>query len=206
MTDLRMPIMNGIDMIKKIRDYDQECGIIINTEVDDIEYIIKSVDIGIDKYLVKPIEKEEIIEAIKNVLKKVIKRKNDKGSLCELVNFSKEHKLKITEEIKTKISFLVKKYTRKGPKDVQVFWGGSTIEINTYDILTPMEKAVIKNNNNVALIEYYREVFYEQVSQEFNNLISEVIGFTVEISQININVIENMERIIMKLNLNNMFK
>ncbi|MCS4465816.1 DUF2294 domain-containing protein [Clostridium botulinum] len=56
------------------------------------------------------------------------------------------------------------------------------------------------------MIEYYREVFYEQVSQEFNNLISEVIGFTVEISQININVIENMERIIMKLNLNNMFK
>ncbi|MCS4463764.1 hypothetical protein JTT01_04320 [Clostridium botulinum] len=48
-----------------MRDYDQECGIIINTEVDDIEYIIKSVDIGIDKYLVKPIEKEEIIEAIK---------------------------------------------------------------------------------------------------------------------------------------------
>ncbi|EPY2302852.1 Na-translocating system protein MpsC family protein [Clostridium sporogenes] len=205
-TDLRMPIMNGIDMIKKIRDYDQECGIIINTEVDDIEYIIKSVDIGIDKYLVKPIEKEEIIEAIKNVLKKVIKRKNDKGSLCEFVNFSKEHKLKITEEIKTKISFLVKKYTRKGPKDVQVFWGGSTIEINTYDILTPMEKAVIKNNNNVALIEYYREVFYEQVSKEFNDIISEVIGFTVEISQININVIENTERIIMKLNLNNMFK
>ncbi|MCS4521665.1 response regulator [Clostridium botulinum] len=75
MTDLRMPIMNGIDMIKKIRDYDQECGIIINTEVDDIEYIIKSVDIGIDKYLVKPIEKEEIIEAIKNVLKKLLKEK-----------------------------------------------------------------------------------------------------------------------------------
>ncbi|MCS4469049.1 response regulator [Clostridium botulinum] len=74
-TDLRMPIMNGIDMIKKIRDYDQECGIIINTEVDDIEYIIKSVDIGIDKYLVKPIEKEEIIEAIKNVLKKLLKEK-----------------------------------------------------------------------------------------------------------------------------------
>lgn len=62
--------MNGIDMIKKIRDYDQECGIIINTEVDDIEYIIKSVDIGIDKYLVKPIEKEEIIEAIKKCIKK----------------------------------------------------------------------------------------------------------------------------------------
>ncbi|SUY64697.1 response regulator [Clostridium sporogenes] len=56
------------------------------------------------------------------------------------------------------------------------------------------------------MIEYYREVFYEQVSKEFNDIISEVIGFTVEISQININVIENTERIIMKLNLNNMFK
>ncbi len=69
-----------------------------------------------------------------------------------------------------------------------------------------MEKAVIKNNNNVTLIEYYREVFYEQVSKEFNDLISDIIGFTVEISEININVIENTERIIMKLNLNNIFK
>ncbi|MCS4478689.1 response regulator [Clostridium botulinum] len=83
-TDLRMPIMNGIDMIKKIRDYDQECGIIINTEVDDIEYIIKSVDIGIDKYLVKPIEKEEIIEAIKNVLKKLLKEKMIKEAYVNL--------------------------------------------------------------------------------------------------------------------------
>ncbi len=79
-----MPIMNGIDMIKKIRDYDQECGIIINTEVDDIEYIIKSVDIGIDKYLVKPIEKEEIIEAIKNVLKKLLKEKMIKEAYVNL--------------------------------------------------------------------------------------------------------------------------
>lgn len=76
--------MNGIDMIKKIRDYDQECGIIINTEVDDIEYIIKSVDIGIDKYLVKPIEKEEIIEAIKNVLKKLLKEKMIKEAYVNL--------------------------------------------------------------------------------------------------------------------------
>ncbi len=62
-----MPIMNGIDMIKKIRDYDQECGIIINTEVDDIEYIIKSVDIGIDKYLVKPIEKRRNYRSYKKM-------------------------------------------------------------------------------------------------------------------------------------------
>ncbi len=68
-----------------------------------------------------------------------------------------------------------------------------------------MEKAII-NNNNVTLIEYYREVFYEQISKEINDVISEIIGFPIEISEINIDVIENTERIIMKLNVNNMFK
>lgn len=86
------------------------------------------------------------------------------------------------------------------------FGGGSTIEINTYDILTPMEKAIIKNNNNVTLIEYYRELFYEQISKEINDSISEIIGFPIEISEINIDVMENTERIVMKLNLNSMFK
>ncbi|MCS4475151.1 hypothetical protein JQ032_03810 [Clostridium botulinum] len=49
-----------------------------------MEYIIKSVDIGIDKYLVKPIEKEEIIEAIKNVLKKLLKEKMIKEAYVNL--------------------------------------------------------------------------------------------------------------------------
>ncbi|WP_242850556.1 Na-translocating system protein MpsC family protein [Clostridium lundense] len=198
-SDLRMPNMNGIEMIKKIRDIDQECGIIINTEVEDIEYIIKSVDIGIDKYLVKPIEKEEMLQSLNKVLLKVINRKKSNNKLYEISQLSKVERKIIEDEIKTKISFLLKKLTGKGPKDVQVFFIGSVVEVKTYDALTLMEKTLLNNRDNFMLVEYYRKLFYKEIDNYLIEIISKTIGFVVKLNKININVNENMEHIIFEI-------
>lgn len=204
-SDLRMPNMNGIEMIKKIRDIDQDCGIIINTEVEDIEYILKSVDIGIDKYLVKPIEKEEMLQSINKVLLKVINRKKNNNKLYEISELSKVERKIIEDEIKVKISFLLKKLTGKGPKDVQVFLIGSVVEVKTYDALTLMEKTLLKNRDNLMLVEYYRKLFYKEIDSYLIEIISKTIGFVVKLNKININVNENMEHIIFEIQFDKVF-
>ena len=57
-TDLKMPLMGGIEMSRKIRETDRETPIIITTAFDDKEVILKAVDVGINKYIVKPIDTE----------------------------------------------------------------------------------------------------------------------------------------------------
>ncbi|MCY6371795.1 Na-translocating system protein MpsC family protein [Clostridium ganghwense] len=205
-TDLRMPILDGIGMIKKIRDFDQECGIIINTEVEDMDYILKSVDIGIDKYVLKPIEQEEMLESLQNVLFKVIKRKKDKNKLYEILKLSKEEKKKIEDEIKVKVPSFIKQSTGKGPRDVQVFCGGSVIEVRIYDVLTPMEKVLLDDKNNLILVEYYRKLFYKQIHNQLVNLVKAIIKTEIIISKININVLENMEQIVFEIKFDETFK
>ncbi|WP_341458647.1 Na-translocating system protein MpsC family protein [Clostridium tetanomorphum] len=182
-SDLRMPSMNGIEMIKRIREMDGECGIIINTEVEDIEYILQSVDIGIDKYLVKPIEKEELLESLYKVLSKVVNRKKNNNKLYEISELTKEEKQNIEEEIKAKIPSFLKKVTGKGPKDTQVFFSGSIIDIKTYDILTPMERTLLKNRDNLMLVKYYRRLFYKEIVNDLIKLITEIIGIKVSVSK-----------------------
>lgn len=198
-SDLRMPNMNGLEMIKKIREIDQECGIIINTEVEDIEYILKSVDIGIDKYLVKPIEKEEMLESLYKVVLKIVNRKKNNGKFYEVSQLSKEETKDIEEEIKIKISSFLKKFTGKGPKDTQVSLSGGVIEIRTHDILTPMEKTLLKNKGNLMLIKYCRKLLYNEINDELVKLITEIIGVKVTVNKVYINPLENMEYIILEV-------
>ncbi|MBU5484554.1 DUF2294 family protein [Clostridium sp. MSJ-11] len=198
-SDLRMPNMNGLEMIKKIREIDQECGIIINTEVEDIEYILKSVDIGIDKYLVKPIEKEEMLESLYKVVLKIVNRKKNNGKFYEISQLTKEETKDIEEEIKIKTSSFLKKFTGKGPKDTQVSLSGGVIEIRTHDILTPMEKTLLKNKGNLMLIKYCRKLLYNEINDELVKLITEIIGVKVTVNKVYINPLENMEYIILEV-------
>ncbi|MEA3354044.1 MAG: hybrid sensor histidine kinase/response regulator [Campylobacterota bacterium] len=56
LTDVKMPLMNGLDMAKQIKDSNSDIPIILLTAFNDMELLIKSIDIGIDKYINKPIE------------------------------------------------------------------------------------------------------------------------------------------------------
>lgn len=57
-TDIQMPNMNGLDMIEHIRHNNTEIPIIITTAFSDQDYFIRSIDLKIDKYLLKPIEEK----------------------------------------------------------------------------------------------------------------------------------------------------
>lgn len=63
-SDLGMPKLNGIDMIKQIRLKDQNIKIIVLTSHDEVEYLLKATELKLTKYLVKPIKKDELLEAI----------------------------------------------------------------------------------------------------------------------------------------------
>lgn len=63
-TDLKMPIMDGIQMLQEVRKVDKNVRAIILTSYDDIEYLLKAVELHLTKYLLKPISKEELNETV----------------------------------------------------------------------------------------------------------------------------------------------
>jgi YesN/AraC family two-component response regulator len=60
-TDIRMPVMDGLSMAEQIRESDSDIPIIITTGHNDEEFFLRSIDIGIDKYIKKPINFKEFI-------------------------------------------------------------------------------------------------------------------------------------------------
>ena len=63
-SDIKMPQLNGLDMAKKIRQNDKKTPIILATAYTDTSYLIKAVELGLVKYLIKPITPLKLNEAL----------------------------------------------------------------------------------------------------------------------------------------------
>jgi len=74
-TDMNMPYMDGIELTKNLRNDENWKNIpivMVTTEADEDERK-KAVEAGVDDYLVKPANAEQITDSIKRILKKLFK-------------------------------------------------------------------------------------------------------------------------------------
>ena len=63
-TDINMPHLNGLDMASYIRANDKNVQIIIATAYSDTHYLLRAVELQLVKYIVKPITKEKLYQAL----------------------------------------------------------------------------------------------------------------------------------------------
>lgn len=68
--DLNLPGMDGIDIIKSIREVNQEVKILILSARSSISERVKGLEIGANDYLVKPFAFEELEARIRNLLRR----------------------------------------------------------------------------------------------------------------------------------------
>lgn len=66
--DISMPGLNGIDAIKKIKEFSPLTIIIVLTAFDRFDYAQQAVNLGVFEYLSKPVNRNRIIETIRNAL------------------------------------------------------------------------------------------------------------------------------------------
>jgi diguanylate cyclase (GGDEF)-like protein len=67
-TDVNMPILNGLDMVKEIKKININIPIIVATAFSNKEYLLEAIDIGVDKYVLKPIDIAKLLQVMSQSL------------------------------------------------------------------------------------------------------------------------------------------
>jgi PAS domain S-box-containing protein len=84
-TDIKMPVMDGITMAREIRLANSETPIIVVSAFIDAEFMINAIDLGVSQYLFKPIELGRLLSVLERCaqnycLKRKVKQKTEELS------------------------------------------------------------------------------------------------------------------------------
>jgi len=63
-TDILMPIMDGIELVKKIREEDSKTPVVIITAHTDKEYLLSAVELHLEQYIVKPMNLNDLKKSL----------------------------------------------------------------------------------------------------------------------------------------------
>jgi DNA-binding NtrC family response regulator len=69
-TDLKMPVMGGLDVVRIAREIDPEIIVILVTAFPDVESAVGGLKLGASDYLIKPFSPEQLILTIHTLLEK----------------------------------------------------------------------------------------------------------------------------------------
>jgi len=75
-TDVSMPIMNGLDMAKYIKEISKDTPIIVFSANSEKETLLKAIDVGVDKYVLRPIDLDNFLVILEDVAKNKIETAN----------------------------------------------------------------------------------------------------------------------------------
>ncbi|UCZ55571.1 response regulator [Desulfurispirillum indicum] len=56
LSDIQMPVMNGLDMAQEIRQHNRDIPILLITAFSDKDHILSAIDAGVDRFINKPVQ------------------------------------------------------------------------------------------------------------------------------------------------------
>lgn len=66
--DITMPEMDGLEALKKIKEYNKTSKIVMCSSMSDQDNIIRAIQLGASDFVVKPFKKSRMISAVKKTL------------------------------------------------------------------------------------------------------------------------------------------
>lgn len=65
-SDIKMPKLNGVKFIKKIRENDRDIPIIVTSAYTDKDFLLESIKLSLVDYIVKPIRESDLIRLLES--------------------------------------------------------------------------------------------------------------------------------------------
>lgn len=199
-TDINMPQVTGLELIKKIKSLDDQVKFIILSGYDEFSYAKTAMKYGVENYILKPINEDELEEALIKIVNTMNLEKEMQTGLLDknrkLIQFingkiDKEGLSKIQQVMNIELN--EKRYTVSsitiGPRDnknsvniseiIYKHTKGTCEIIRNYDgqviVINPWEE----NTTNVDVMNYFHNI-KDKLSEELNTDIFIGVGDLVE--------------------------
>lgn len=163
-TDIKMPRLSGIEMVKKIRQKDKKTKVILATAFLETSYLLQAVELGLVKYLVKPITADKLLPVLKSCIENIVEDKSifnlDNGFTFDILNktlFFNYEQIFLTKKELLFLEVLVRNYKRAVKYDElnNYVWEGEMSDDAIRSIVKELRKKISKQAiKNISGIGY----------------------------------------------------
>lgn len=84
LTDIRMPVMDGLDMIRALRAEEFPAEFIVLSGYAEFSYAKKAIELGVRDFITKPVDERELSKILSKVCKEITERRMTEDSLSKL--------------------------------------------------------------------------------------------------------------------------
>ncbi len=92
-TDIKMPKINGIELIKKIRQKNHDIPIIVTSAHTDQDLLLESIKLSLVEYVVKPIKEKELNRLLRECAQKLYESSETVINLGKNISYDFENKI-----------------------------------------------------------------------------------------------------------------
>ncbi len=191
-SDIRMPVMDGIEMVRKIKEISDEVFVLFITAFSDVDYLKKAIDLGVDGYITKPVDKKRLIEKL-NRFAGYIKSAKEAKEYAELLKeiFDKQpNPTVLLEEGRIKLKNIAFESLFGEVENILDLFESLGIDLNkSYQelrferngVMMTLEVSIQRINDTFVLLsfndvtEYEEEIFTDPLTVMYNRKIVEKI-------------------------------
>ncbi len=162
-TDLEMPRLNGLEMSKAIKKINKEIPIVVVSAYSDTTYLIDAIEIGINYYILKPMDITKLIDTLHDVVK----------AINEHVLAQEYRKIELAQHVNQANSKLLEELINVSPNPVVVF-KENTIEFmnDAFRKLFSYEELEALVSNEIPLHDLLNQkISVDEVMKENSELI-----------------------------------
>lgn len=98
-TDIQMPEMNGIELIREIKSLNRGIKCIIITAYAEFEYAKESVKLNVNDYILKPFKSKDLLDIVKKLSEEINRERNERVEVENLRRQLRENKKALREKL-----------------------------------------------------------------------------------------------------------
>ncbi|MBL0707477.1 MAG: response regulator [Sulfurimonas sp.] len=105
-TDINMPKLDGVEMSRKILKINSLQSIVIATAHNEVEFLTKGLELGVDGFITKPIKNEQLIRVLSKATRVIAEHKFTSShiEMVETLNLKLDEKSKLLEKQNKKLT------------------------------------------------------------------------------------------------------
>ncbi|WP_457743305.1 diguanylate cyclase domain-containing protein [Sulfurimonas sp.] len=167
-TDIQMPVMNGLDMIQRIREDNNEIPIIITSAHNDCHFLLESINMGVDGYLLKPLDLEQMIAKIHKLAEPMNMKKHIRQLNNKLIKTNANLEAKIAKAVQAHTDSLIKE---NETMQKLAFYDSLTTLPNRAFIYEVLERKIqrAKRNNDIFALFFIDADNFKQINDSYGH-------------------------------------